>query len=177
MLPIDSVQILADDRGRDLDQDQTARLDWDALRHNVREQGMRNSNVLAIAPTATTSNIVGVSQSIEPTYGNLFVKANMSGDFTVVNEHLVDAEGTRPALDIRHARGEVDAAGDRRQVDRSPTRGGRYGTAARARLFHREPRLRGVPVVGGALSTAPPDISPVAGFRRKVVMSDFWNTF
>ena len=74
MLPIDS-----------------ARLGWDALRHNVREQGMRHSNVLATAPTATISNIVGVSQSIEPTYRNLFVKANMSGDFTVVNEHLVDA--------------------------------------------------------------------------------------
>jgi ribonucleoside-diphosphate reductase alpha chain len=78
VLPIDSVQILADDRGGDLDQDRTARLGWDALRHNVREQGMRNSTVLAIAPTATISKTVGVSQCIEPTYRNLFVKANIA---------------------------------------------------------------------------------------------------
>ncbi len=89
ILPIDSVHMLADDRGGDLDQDRSTTLDWDALRGTVVAQGMRNSNVLAIAPTATISNIVGVSQSIEPTYRNLFVKSNMSGDFTVVNEHLV----------------------------------------------------------------------------------------
>ena len=67
----------------------TQRLDWDTLRAKVVRQGMRNSNVMAIAPTATISNIIGVAQSIEPTYRNLFVKSNMSGDFTVVNEHLV----------------------------------------------------------------------------------------
>ncbi|MBM9466571.1 ribonucleoside-diphosphate reductase subunit alpha [Nakamurella leprariae] len=89
VLPIDSVAILAEHRGGDLDQDTTTRLDWDALRQKVLRQGMRNSNVMAIAPTATISNIVGVSQSIEPTYRNLYVKSNMSGDFTVVNEHLV----------------------------------------------------------------------------------------
>lgn len=94
ILPIDSIQILADHRrnslgGSDLDQDTTIRLDWDSLRARVTSVGMRNSNVLAIAPTATISNIIGVAQSIEPTYRNLFVKSNMSGDFTVVNEHLV----------------------------------------------------------------------------------------
>ena len=99
VLPIDSVQILADDRGGDLDQDRTTRLDWESLRQMVRRQGMRNSNVLAIAPTATISNIVGVSQSIEPIYRNLFVKANMSGDFTVVNEHLVAALKARGLWD------------------------------------------------------------------------------
>ena len=89
ILPIDSVEILAAHRGGDLEQDRTQRLDWNALRGKVLRQGMRNSNVMAIAPTATISNIIGVSQSIEPTYRNLFVKANMSGDFTVVNEYLV----------------------------------------------------------------------------------------
>ncbi len=89
ILPIDSIQLLADARGGDLDQDRTVRMDWNALRNTVRAVGMRNSNVMAIAPTATISNIIGVAQSIEPTYRNLFVKANMSGDFTVINEHLV----------------------------------------------------------------------------------------
>jgi ribonucleoside-diphosphate reductase alpha chain len=89
ILPIDSIDLLADARGGDLQQDRTARLDWDALRQRVITVGVRNSNMMAIAPTATISNIVGVAQSIEPTYRNLFVKSNMSGDFTVVNEHLV----------------------------------------------------------------------------------------
>ena len=84
ILPIDSIDILAAHRGNgrggtDLDQDTTTRLDWDTLRSRVRTVGMRNSNVLAIAPTATISNIIGVAQSIEPTYRNLFVKSNMSG--------------------------------------------------------------------------------------------------
>lgn len=88
ILPIDSVQAVADARDGDLDMDRTQRLDWATLRETVRG-GMRNSNVMAIAPTATISNISGVGQSIEPSYRNLYVKSNMSGDFTVVNEHLV----------------------------------------------------------------------------------------
>ncbi len=88
ILPIDSIQALADARGGDLEMDRTQRLDWDSLRETVRG-GMRNSNVMAIAPTATISNVSGVAQSIEPSYRNLYVKSNMSGDFTVVNEHLV----------------------------------------------------------------------------------------
>jgi ribonucleoside-diphosphate reductase alpha chain len=87
ILPIDSLALLGE--ARDATFDSSARLDWDALRQKVRTQGMRNSNCMAIAPTATISNICGVSQSIEPTYQNLFVKANMSGDFTVVNPYLV----------------------------------------------------------------------------------------
>ncbi|ADB33884.1 ribonucleoside-diphosphate reductase, alpha subunit [Kribbella flavida DSM 17836] len=89
ILPIDSVELLREARGGDLDVDTSTTLDWDALRAKVRRDGMRNSNVLAIAPTATISNICGVSQSIEPTYSNLFVKSNMSGEFTVANPYLV----------------------------------------------------------------------------------------
>lgn len=88
VLPIDSLDLLADDRG-DIDLDRSSTLDWEALRERVRTVGMRNSNVMAIAPTATISNICGVNQSIEPIYRNLYVKANMSGNFTVVNPHLV----------------------------------------------------------------------------------------
>jgi ribonucleoside-diphosphate reductase alpha chain len=88
VLPIDSLEILAQHRSN-LDVDRKATLDWDALRERVRATGMRNSNCLAIAPTATISNIVGVSQSIEPTYRNLYVKSNLSGEFTVINPYLV----------------------------------------------------------------------------------------
>ncbi|MBU2886282.1 ribonucleoside-diphosphate reductase subunit alpha [Gilvimarinus agarilyticus] len=89
-LPIDSVDILARERGADyIQQDRTQRLDWGTLREKVKSQGMRNSNVMAIAPTATIANITGVSQSIEPTYQNLYVKSNLSGEFTVVNPSLV----------------------------------------------------------------------------------------
>jgi ribonucleoside-diphosphate reductase alpha chain len=90
ILPIDSIALLAAAReGDDLDVDTSTTLDWDALRDRVSRQGMRNSNVLAIAPTATISNICGVGQSIEPQFRNLYVKSNMSGEFTVVNAHLV----------------------------------------------------------------------------------------
>ena len=88
ILPIDSLELLAETRD-ELNVDRIRRLDWDTLRDRVRSIGMRNSNTMAIAPTATISNICGVSQSIEPAYRNLFVKSNMSGDFTVVNAALV----------------------------------------------------------------------------------------
>jgi len=90
VLPIDSIELLAEGRGGYLDMDREATLDWGALRERVTSVGMRNSNTMAIAPTATISNICGVSQSIEPTYQNLFVKSNLSGDFTVINMYLVD---------------------------------------------------------------------------------------
>ncbi|MFP5069559.1 ribonucleoside-diphosphate reductase subunit alpha [Pseudonocardia nantongensis] len=90
VLPIDSLELLAQARGDgELTLDRSSTLDWGGLRETVRTQGMRNSNVLAIAPTATISNICGVGQSIEPIHLNLYVKSNMSGDFTVVNPHLV----------------------------------------------------------------------------------------
>ncbi len=89
ILPIDSVKLLKAERGDYLQLDESQTLDWDGLRHKVLKQGMRNSNTMAIAPTATISNICGVSQSIEPTYQNLFVKSNLSGEFTVVNPYMV----------------------------------------------------------------------------------------
>ena len=89
-LPIDSLKRLADQRGRDYcDVDLSTSMNWGKLRRKVRERGMRNSNVMAIAPTATIANIVGVSQSIEPTYQNLYVKSNLSGEFTVANPYMV----------------------------------------------------------------------------------------
>jgi ribonucleoside-diphosphate reductase alpha chain len=89
VLPIDSIRLLEQGRGGYLQMDSSHTLDWDRLRERIKSVGMRNSNCLAIAPTATISNIVGVSQSIEPTYQNLFVKSNLSGEFTVVNPYLV----------------------------------------------------------------------------------------
>jgi ribonucleoside-diphosphate reductase alpha chain len=89
ILPIDSIELLQSTRKHELQVTRTSTLDWATLREQVRTIGMRNSNTLAIAPTATISNICGVTQSIEPTYQNLFVKSNMSGDFTVVNAALV----------------------------------------------------------------------------------------
>lgn len=89
ILPIDSINLLQQARNKYLEQDRSQRLDWESLRIKVRTQGMRNSNVMAIAPTATISNICGVAQSIEPTYQNLYVKSNLSGEFTVINPYLV----------------------------------------------------------------------------------------
>ena len=89
ILPIDSLQNLKDARGDYLQQDQSSTMHWDSLRERVMTIGMRNSNTMAIAPTATISNICGVSQSIEPMYQNLFVKSNLSGEFTVINPYMV----------------------------------------------------------------------------------------
>ncbi len=89
ILPIDSIQILKQSRGEFLDQDTRSTMDWNTLRQRVKKVGMRNSNTMAIAPTATISNICGVAQSIEPTFQNLFVKSNLSGEFTVINPYLV----------------------------------------------------------------------------------------
>ncbi len=90
ILPIDSLQKLSAERGEQyLDVNMGSTLDWDKLRKKVQINGMRNSNVMAIAPTATIANITGVSQSIEPTYQNLYVKSNLSGEFTVVNPYMV----------------------------------------------------------------------------------------
>jgi ribonucleoside-diphosphate reductase alpha chain len=89
ILPQDSLKLLADARGGYVEVDMSASMDWDALRGRIKQHGMRNSNCVAIAPTATISNIIGVDACIEPTFQNLFVKSNLSGEFTVVNEHLV----------------------------------------------------------------------------------------
>jgi ribonucleoside-diphosphate reductase alpha chain len=90
LLPFDSIALLAAERGDTLEMDRSTTLDWELLRTAIQRHGMRNSNVLAIAPTATISMIAGVSQSIEPEYKNLYVKSNLSGEFTTINTFLVD---------------------------------------------------------------------------------------
>ena len=89
ILPIDTLDLLEKARGGYVEVDRAATLDWDALRQKIARDGMRNSNCVAIAPTATISNIVGVDASIEPSFGNLSVKSNLSGEFTVINGYLV----------------------------------------------------------------------------------------
>jgi ribonucleoside-diphosphate reductase alpha chain len=89
ILPQDSLDLLAEQRGGHVEVDRTETMDWTALRARIARHGMRNSNCVAIAPTATISNIVGVGASIEPTFQNLYVKSNLSGEFTVVNDYLV----------------------------------------------------------------------------------------
>ncbi|WP_439606532.1 ribonucleoside-diphosphate reductase subunit alpha [Hydrogenophaga sp.] len=89
ILPPDTLDLLARERGGYVDVDRSSSLDWDALRKKIAADGMRNSNCVAIAPTATISNIIGVDASIEPCFGNLSVKSNLSGEFTVINSYLV----------------------------------------------------------------------------------------
>lgn len=89
ILPIDSMEILEQERGLPIDIDRSSKLDWQVVRDAIAKHGMRNSNVMAIAPTATISTIIGVAQSIEPTYKNLFVKSNLSGEFPQINRRMV----------------------------------------------------------------------------------------
>jgi ribonucleoside-diphosphate reductase alpha chain len=89
ILPQDSVALLAQERGGYVEVDDSSTMDWDALRARIAQFGMRNSNCVAIAPTATISNIIGVSACIEPTFQNVYVKSNLSGEFTIVNDYLV----------------------------------------------------------------------------------------
>ena len=116
VLPPDSIERLADTRlPGELDVDCSVALDWAALRAQIAQHGMRNSNCVAIAPTATISNIVGVDASIEPCFGNLSVKSNLSGEFTVINQHLVrdlKALGLWDAvmvMDLKHYDGQLAA--------------------------------------------------------------------
>ena len=120
ILPIDTLDLLAEQRGGYVEVDRSTSLDWDALRGRIREHGMRNSNCVAIAPTATISNIIGVSASIEPSFGNLSVKSNLSGEFTIVNEYLVrDLKRLGlwddvMVMDLKHFDGSL------RRIDRVP---------------------------------------------------------
>jgi len=123
ILPIDSLKKLQEERGEQfLEVDFSSTLDWDGMRARVKQAGMRNSNVMAIAPTATIANITGVSQSIEPTYQNLYVKSNLSGEFTVVNPYLIrdlKAEGLWDSVminDLKYYDGSVQ------KIDRIPQR-------------------------------------------------------
>ncbi|MBF7684108.1 ribonucleoside-diphosphate reductase subunit alpha [Acinetobacter sp. B5B] len=115
ILPIDSLDLVAQSRPEKMfEVDRTQRLDWDTLRTTVQKNGMRNSNVMAIAPTATISNICGVSQSIEPTFQNLYVKSNLSGEFTIINPYLVRTLKERGLWDVvmvndlKHYEGSVE---------------------------------------------------------------------
>jgi ribonucleoside-diphosphate reductase alpha chain len=120
ILPIDSLDLLAQERGGYVDVDRSVTMDWDALRQRIAANGMRNSNCVAIAPTATISNIIGVDASIEPCFGNLSVKSNLSGEFTVVNEYLVrDLKklglwDSVMVMDLKHYDGSL------RRIDRVP---------------------------------------------------------
>ena len=121
IFPLDSLDRLVEQRGAEyIEVDRSQTLDWPALREVVKARGMRNSNVMAIAPTATIANITGVSQSIEPTYQNLYVKSNLSGEFTVVNPYLVTdlkARGLWDGVmvnDLKYYDGSVQA------IDRIP---------------------------------------------------------
>lgn len=136
ILPIDSIEILQESRGNYLDQDRHQTLDWDSLRTRVATVGMRNSNVLAIAPTATISNICGVSQSIEPTYQNLYVKSNLSGEFTVVNPYLVNDLKKRGLWDEVMVHDMKYYDGSLKNIDRIPAE----VKALYATAFEIEPR-------------------------------------
>ncbi len=120
VLPIDSLDLLSEARGGHVEVDRSTSLDWDALRARIAQYGMRNSNCVAIAPTATISNIIGVDASIEPSFSNLSVKNNLSGDFTVINEYLVrDLKKLGlwddvMVMDLKHFDGSL------RRIDRVP---------------------------------------------------------
>jgi ribonucleoside-diphosphate reductase alpha chain len=121
ILPIDSIELLAHNRGEQfIEQDRSQTQDWTRLREKVKTQGMRNSNVMAIAPTATIANITGVSQSIEPTYQNLYVKSNLSGEFTVVNPYLVHDLKARDLWDIVMVNDLKYYEGSVQKIDRIP---------------------------------------------------------
>jgi len=113
ILPLDSLELLARERGGHVEVDRSTRLDWEALRSQIAQHGMRNSNCVAIAPTATISNIVGVDASIEPSFGNLSVKSNLSGEFTVINQYLVrDLKRLKlwddvMVMDLKHFKGSL----------------------------------------------------------------------
>ncbi|MEY8878917.1 MAG: ribonucleoside-diphosphate reductase subunit alpha [Leptothrix sp. (in: b-proteobacteria)] len=120
ILPLDSLKLLAEQRGGYVEADTSVTLDWEALRARIAQHGMRNSNCVAIAPTATISNIIGVDASIEPCFGNLSVKSNLSGEFTVINEYLVrDLKKLGlwddiMVMDLKHFDGSL------RRIDRVP---------------------------------------------------------
>jgi len=120
ILPIDTLTVLGQERGAYLEVDTSARLDWNVVREAVAKHGMRNSNVMAIAPTATISNISGVTQSIEPMYRNLYVKANLSGDFTVLNPYMVDALKARDLWDDQMVDDLKYFDGSVQEIDRVP---------------------------------------------------------
>jgi len=121
VLPLDTLDMLASARGGYVEVDRSSTLDWEALRSKINQDGMRNSNCVAIAPTATISNIIGVDASIEPCFGNLSVKSNLSGEFTIINSYLVrDLKRLGMwddvmVMDLKHFDGSL------KPIDRVPT--------------------------------------------------------
>lgn len=121
VLPLDTLDLLTRERGGYVEVDRSSTLNWDALRQKIAKDGMRNSNCVAIAPTATISNIIGVDASIEPCFGNLSVKSNLSGEFTIINNYLVrDLKRLGlwddvMVMDLKHFDGSL------RPIDRVPT--------------------------------------------------------
>jgi len=120
ILPIDSIHLLEKTRKKYISVDKSSNLDWKSLRERVRTIGMRNSNTMAIAPTATISNITGVTQSIEPTYQNLYVKSNLSGEFTVINLSLVNDLKKRDLWDEVMVNDLKYFDGNLKSIDRIP---------------------------------------------------------
>ncbi len=136
LLPIDTIDLLEEQRGVPVEMDRSATLDWTSVRQKIARQGMRNSNVLAIAPTATISTIVGVTQSIEPMYKHLFVKSNLSGEFVQINVNLVNELKQRGLWDAEMCEAIKYYDGSLGEIDRLPDDiKGRYATA-----FEVEPR-------------------------------------
>ena len=120
ILPQDSLSLLREERGGYVEVDMSSSMDWKPLRARIKEFGMRNSNCIAIAPTATISNIIGVSACIEPTFQNLFVKSNLSGEFTVVNDYLVRDLKSRGLWDVVMVADIKHFDGSLGKIDRIP---------------------------------------------------------
>lgn len=136
LLPIDTIDLLEQERGCKVEMDRSSTMDWDVVRRQIAQHGMRNSNVLAIAPTATISTIVGVTQSIEPIYKHLFVKSNLSGEFVQINVNLVNELKERGLWDAEMCEAIKYYDGSLGEIGRLPDDiKGRYATA-----FEIEPR-------------------------------------
>ena len=120
LLPIDTVELLEKERGGYLTLDRSSQIDWTPVRESIAQHGVRNSNTMAIAPTATIANIIGVSQSIEPTYKNLYAKANLSGNFIVLNDYLVEQLKERGLWDAKMVEDLKYYDGSVMEIDRVP---------------------------------------------------------
>ena len=120
LLPIDTVELLEQERGGYLTLDRSSQMDWTPVRESIAQHGVRNSNTMAIAPTATIANIIGVSQSIEPTYKNLYAKANLSGNFIVLNDYLVAQLKERGLWDAKMVEDLKYYDGSVMEIDRVP---------------------------------------------------------
>jgi ribonucleoside-diphosphate reductase alpha chain len=130
LLPIDTIDLLERERGVPVEMDRSATLNWTVVRERIARYGMRNSNVLAIAPTATISTIVGVTQSIEPIYKHLFVKSNLSGEFVQINVTLVNELKQRGLCDAEMCEAIMYYDGVLGEIERLPEDiRGRYATA------------------------------------------------